>query len=182
MEKRTNNVQNILTKESIFTALMILMEKKDFKEISITEITKKAGVSRMAFYRNYDEKEDIIGTYLEELFKEYSKEISGYSNSDDNNSIEDLRLYFSYFRKHEKLISNLIKSNLINMLLEKCIDSLYALSMETSCGESYSPEKQSFWIEYMAGGLYTVLIKWAKGGMKESDEYMAEVISEFIQN
>ena len=60
MEKRTNNMQNILTKESIFTALMILMEKKDFKEISITEITKKAGVSRMAFYRNYDEKEDII--------------------------------------------------------------------------------------------------------------------------
>jgi AcrR family transcriptional regulator len=182
MEKRTNNVQNILTKESIFTALMILMEKKDFKEISITEITKKAGVSRMAFYRNYDEKEDIIGTYLEELFKEYSKEILSCSISDDNNNIKNLRLYFSYFRKHEKLISNLIKSNLINMLLEKCIDSLCTLSRKTSCDRSYSPEKQSFWIEYMAGGLYTVLIKWAKGGMKENDEYMAEVISEFIHN
>lgn len=136
----------------------------------------------MAFYRNYSVKEDIIGTYLEELFKEYSKKILSCSISDDNNNIENLRLYFSYFRKHEKLISNLIKSNLINMLLEKCIDSLYALSIKTSCDRFYSPEKQDFWIEYMAGGLYNVLIKWAKFGMKESDEHMAKIISEFIHN
>lgn len=49
MVNKAANIQNIITKESIFTALMILMEKKNFKEISITEITKKAGVSRMAF-------------------------------------------------------------------------------------------------------------------------------------
>ena len=71
MVNKATNMQNMITKESIFTALMILMKKKNFKEISITEITNKAGVSRMAFYRNYNIKEDIITTYIDELLKEY---------------------------------------------------------------------------------------------------------------
>lgn len=70
-----NNSQNLITKESIFTALMILMEKKNFKEISITELTKKAGVSRMAFYRNYNNLEDIITDYLDEFFEASYKEL-----------------------------------------------------------------------------------------------------------
>lgn len=32
----------------------------------------------------------------------------------------------------------------------------------------------------MAGGLYNVLIEWAKNGMKQSDDYMAKTVSEFI--
>jgi len=46
---------------------MIIMKRKDFNEISITEITQKAGVSRMAFYRNYKSKEDIIINYIDAL-------------------------------------------------------------------------------------------------------------------
>ncbi|WP_236896826.1 TetR/AcrR family transcriptional regulator [Clostridium beijerinckii] len=172
MVNKAANIQNIITKESIFTALMILMEKKNFKEISITEITKKAGVSRMAFYRNYNIKEDIITTYIDELLKEYSKEVMQKEKLDN---YENLRLYFSYFRKHEKLISNLINSNLINILLEKCIESFYELSQRILCKDSLLPDQH-----YMAGGLYNVLIEWAKGGMRQSDDYMAKTISEFI--
>lgn len=179
MVNKNSNMQNIITKESIFTALMILMKKKNFKEISITEITKKAGVSRMAFYRNYNIKQDIITTYIDELFQEYSNEIIRKENIDN---YENLRLYFSYFRKQEKLISNLISSNLINMLLDKCIESFYAISQNMPCNKSYSPEQHKFWIEYMAGGLYNVLIEWAKSGMKQSDEYMAKISSQFINN
>ncbi|WP_238884015.1 TetR/AcrR family transcriptional regulator [Clostridium sp. YIM B02551] len=177
MANKKSNMQNKLTKESIFTALMILMENKPFNEISITEITKKAGVSRMAFYRNYSVKEDIINTYIEELFQEYFSEIKPH---EDKFNYENVRLYFSYFRKHDKLISNLIKSNLSNMLLEKCIEAFYVLSQDISCNRSYPPEKQKLWIALLVGGLYNVLIEWAKDGMKQSDEYMAQTVCEFM--
>ena len=42
--------KNTMTKECIFTALLILMEKKPYEEITITDIAKKAGVSRMSYY------------------------------------------------------------------------------------------------------------------------------------
>ena len=59
MEK-SRNPKNIFVKECLFTALLILMQSKNFHEITVTELTKKAGVSRMAFYRNYETIEDII--------------------------------------------------------------------------------------------------------------------------
>ncbi|MBR6940531.1 MAG: TetR/AcrR family transcriptional regulator, partial [Clostridia bacterium] len=48
---------NNLTRECITTALLIIIREKDYDEITITDITEKAGVSRMAYYRNYKSKD-----------------------------------------------------------------------------------------------------------------------------
>lgn len=40
-----------LIKECIFTALMDLMKKKEYEKITITDIAKRAGVSRMAYQK-----------------------------------------------------------------------------------------------------------------------------------
>ena len=51
-----NQIKNLilLTREAIETALLQLLEKKELAKISISELVKRAGVSRAAFYRNYD--------------------------------------------------------------------------------------------------------------------------------
>lgn len=56
----SNKEANQLTRECIETALLLLLEHKSFESITITELTQKAGVSRPAFYRNYDSKEAIL--------------------------------------------------------------------------------------------------------------------------
>ncbi len=48
----------------ITDALLLLMRKKDYKDISITEICEKAGVTRMSFYRNFESKEDILKKWI----------------------------------------------------------------------------------------------------------------------
>lgn len=179
MVNKNNILQNKITKESIFTALMILMEQKKFKEISISEIAKKAGVSRMAFYRNYNVIEDIIISYINEFFEEYSKQILGYEKIDNYESVHS---YFSYFRKHEKLITNLINSNLTNLLLDKSVEYFHTLSQESVCKKAYSPIKERYIIEFMAGGLFKVLIEWVKSGMKESDDDMSKIVCDIINN
>jgi AcrR family transcriptional regulator len=173
MGNQDNNSQNKIAKESIFIALMILMEKKNLSEISITEITNKAGVSRMAYYRNYKLKEDIIINYLDDLFQEYVNEILSHEKPD---KFRDACLYFAYFRKHEKLIINLIKSNLTHLILDRFDRYLYFLFQNIVSDKAYSLEVEKYVIEYMSGGLYKILIAWVKSGMKESDEYMAKLI------
>ena len=58
--KSHNYNLNKLIKESLGEALILLMDKKAFSSITITELCKKAGVSRMAFYGNYSSKEDLL--------------------------------------------------------------------------------------------------------------------------
>jgi hypothetical protein len=128
-------------------------------------------------FRNYNVMEDIITSYLDELFEEYSKDILCYEKT---YNYESVCLYFSYFRKHENLIINLINSNLTNLIFERSVELLHSFSKDIVCEKSYPPEKERYSIEFVAGGFYKVLIEWAKSGMKESDEDMAKMLYDLI--
>ncbi len=58
--KNHNQNLNRIIRESLQHALILLMNKKTFSTITITELCKKAGVSRMAFYGNYRSKEELL--------------------------------------------------------------------------------------------------------------------------
>ena len=62
--KRFNQENKAITRESIEISLLQLLEKKDFKKITISELVERAGVSRAAFYRNYGSKEEILKSIL----------------------------------------------------------------------------------------------------------------------
>lgn len=177
MGEGTKNIQNRLAKESIFTALMILMKEKNFNDISITEITKKAGVSRMAYYRNYNYKEDILAECLDQIFEEYLKEVVKYEKGD---KYQQALLFFSHYRKHQELVKNLIKSNLTHLILESYDKSLCYLFRNVFSMDDYYEEHEDYIIEYNSGGLYKILIAWIKKGMKESDEEMAKILSSLV--
>lgn len=174
MSNKYNAEQNKITKESIFVALMSLMGKKNFKDISITEVTQKAGVSRMAFYRNYSIMEDILIDQLDDMFKEYSDLL----NHNEKSNYEMTRLFFYYFRQHRKFIENLLRSNLTHLILEQSMKFLNILSSALSCSVDCSPEFEKYNIGFVAGGFFNVLIIWCKNAMTESDEKMAEIVYE----
>jgi AcrR family transcriptional regulator len=176
LQAKKGNSENRMVRECIFSALMLLMEKKGFNDISITELTNRAGVSRMAYYRNYNLKEDIILDYLDELFDEYRKQV--FSNPRDD--FQAACLYFAYFRKHEKLLVNLIDSGLSNLILIRYDKYLSTVFQNFYSHKKYEKEMAQYVIEYISGGLYKILISWARNGMKESDEYMAGIIVELM--
>jgi len=175
VKRLDNNSQNKMAKECIFTSLMMLMEKNNFQEISVTDITNKAGVSRMAYYRNYKSKEGIITNYLDELFEVYLDEVSNYEKID---VYQFAYRYFVYFRKHEKLIKNLIKANLSILILERFDVYLHSI-FKNILNNSSSEKINKYEVYYIAGGLYKVLIEWIENGLVESDEEMAKIICSF---
>ena len=65
----------MLTKECISTALLVLLEEKPYEKITISEITEKAGVSRMAYYRNYKDKDDILITCVRDAETSFLNDI-----------------------------------------------------------------------------------------------------------
>ena len=74
MDKRKE--ANLRVKRNIVRALTELMQKKNYSDISVSEITALAGVSRISYYRNYDSKEDILTESLESLMTHFSEEIN----------------------------------------------------------------------------------------------------------
>ena len=176
MSNRKNS-ENILVRESIFSALMQLMEKKAFDAITITEITSRAGVSRMAYYRNYTDKKEILLSYLDELFENYWKHITAKPQDD----FQSACLYFDYFRENRAFLTHLFHAGLMQLILDRhdvYLNTIFQDLYKTVCLESI---EKKYVIAFLSGGLFKILINWTENEMAESNETMAKIVCDLMK-
>ena len=66
MTQKGNNLRVRRTQKLLREALIELIEERGFDALTIGEITERAMVSRAAFYRNYQDKYDLVEQVFEE--------------------------------------------------------------------------------------------------------------------
>ena len=62
-----------LTRGYIYDAFKQLLKSKKYDDISVCDITEKAGVSRMSFYLNFKSKDDILYQGIDVIFNNLRK-------------------------------------------------------------------------------------------------------------
>lgn len=178
MDTKYNQEQKNLSRESIVTALTEVMKSKNFEDISITEIARRAGVSRMAFYRNYSSMTDVIAERLDSMYQEYSQLLV----QSDISNYEVTRLFFYYFRQHREFITVIFKAKLTYLILESMVDFMNDFSNYLICNIEGSKKADKYNIRFVAGGFLNVLMLWMENGMQESDEEMSEIIGDRLSS
>jgi len=154
---RQNNIEaNALTKECIESALILLMKEKDFQSISITDITKKAGVSRTAYYRNYTSKEDILSNYLTNIIQDTSNTLLQFDPVSEN--LEAWTALLEDTKKH---------ASKYKLLLQAGYGDTILYEYKKSINKSIPVEQPELYYSncYWAGALYTVLSEWILNDM-----------------
>lgn len=166
--------------ECMFEALVRLLEQKPYDKISITEITRKAGVSRMSYYRNYTTKDEIFTKFwdrrfddsLQELLRE---EVSIYSFAVDFfKQHRSGNYYWLRFRLAEHLESTIIK-----VMMEKMNKYLYNIFFRVRFRELSKP-LDHYEAAYIAGGLVNLSRYWVQDWFKESPEEMAAAFCRLV--
>ncbi len=103
----TNESNKEFVKDCFFKALIELMKTTPYKDITIKDICEKAGYSRMAYYRNFEDKDDII-KYKVRTTNEMLKNAM---RKDPNDNTAFKKIYDEYL--NNKLITNLFKARLL---------------------------------------------------------------------
>lgn len=170
MEKQ--NEINLLTKECILTALLRLMEEKPYKSISITDITSLAGVSRMAYYRNYNSKEEILIKHLEDE----EKKVIESATANKDTTIKDIIYYVSNFiQNNSEVIKAVYAAGLTHKLtdmLNKRIYSYFPISHQTTEGK--------YAVRFYVGAILSVYRYWIDNGMEEPADTVSEIVWKLI--
>ena len=155
--RMNNDESNYVTREAIRDALYLLMRKKDFSEIRISEIIDRSGVSRSAFYRNYKAKEDILYDTVDELTRIIAQSASQSLSGNWTSA-------FRILRQHREKLDLILKAGLEHHLLSRM-------------NETLDEQTGSDFVSAMNNGLiYNVLIYWAKSGMQGTDQEAAKRI------
>lgn len=163
--RMSNEESNRLTRECLQTALIQLMSEKPFDQISITELVRRSGVSRTAFYRNYTSKEMILTEMSDAFIQILTTSLSDIKKRED--SFQWYRRSFQIVYKNAKLFQLLLDAH---VPLYQIVGSYIILEkiMPSSTSEEH------YRLVALETGFAAILADWFRRGMKESIDFMAE--------
>ena len=160
------------TKDYITIALYYLMSKYDYESITVTDICAKARVSRMSFYRYFNNKEDIFINYCDERFEEFFASLKE-KNIDDVMSF--LIEVFIFLKKYARQVNVLKKAHKENLIIEKFTDYGTYLAKHLDMMVDNSPITNRILAAFLAGGTANILLLWFELGLDVPPEEMAEI-------
>ena len=110
------DIRILENKEKIAEAFFKLLGKFSFEEITISEITGLAQVSRNTYYRHFRNKLSILEFLSDELIEDYFFEVEQLRKKDLEHV---LALYFSFWLRHKSFVRILEKQRLQGLLLDR---------------------------------------------------------------
>ena len=166
-----NLERNTYVREQITKAMIKLLKKKEMKQITIGDITEMGEVSRVSFYRNYEDKEDIIKTYIGKMILDWQKAHPGFEG-EDKRSKDDQMLgsLFGMLKEHSDFYGLLNKRGIL-YLLRDTLKEIYGPKPEY-------PNIGAYVAAFMFSGIYGWIEEWISRGMQESADEMIMLLKQ----
>lgn len=170
-QKSGKNSNNLIARECIVTALLQLIYEKPMSSITISELTKRAGVSRITFYRNYDSKEEIFISELKELVARYEAEGSAAKKQGIYYDRQHMTHCFHYFYAHRAFMDGLIYCGFGDVFLR-----LITEYVQQKWSDDPSNIEQAYRLAAFSGMLYNVYSAWVQLDCVQPPEEVAEIV------
>lgn len=148
-------------------ALLILLEKKELEFISVTEITKKAGVSRSTFYLHYESVYDLLEETIENLNNKF---ISSFnlkspleikSKKDAFLMTTEFLVPYLNFCKENRRVLKLINKNPQLFNNKSTYKKMYDTIFYPAISQFVTDETQRVYkLEFFTKGVVAIIYKW----------------------
>ena len=172
------NRQVVRTKSWIFEAIMVLMEEKPYNKITVSDITEKAGIARPTFYRNFDDKDDVIFEYLDNSINTELFNTKKTKNDGKQDSIV-LTFNYKYLIKHQKNLKKILATaDIENRLFRE--EQTFPLSLLECYKEKLTPQEYlicRYKLCYQITGSLRVLFDWFINDMSVPAENIASMLN-----
>lgn len=174
MKKGQSHPAALTSKKLLSSALIKLMDKKEYEYISITELCEHSQVSRRTFYRNFNKIDDIIIFIAKGIINEFVSEINKHSKE----SFYDVMIsFFSFWKNYSQIILTFNKSNLIHIIFKEYIECLPEIPCICNINKiDLECEDTAYLVAFAAGGLWSMLTYWIICGCKQSPEELSKII------
>lgn len=161
---RTNGKIAEQSRMKIAKALLVIMKQYNFKEITITQLTQEAGLSRKTFYRLFTDKEDVLSYLFENLYMECLAQIK---SRKIQHYWDVVQCYFDFWQERKPLLLLLKQNNLLSVLFEgayKYSFEIFEYIRSRDVMDKFSLQLP-YMLAYSVGGMHSMLLKWVENDM-----------------
>ena len=166
-----NDRRCIKSAEAIVEALSTLLEKKDYENITISDIQRESSVGRATFYRLFDTIDDVVAYKIDDMLQEFA---SSYRE-------QPLRGFITGFietvlNKGDKML-NVAVSGRIDLIVSSMKKSLISI-MDNSLITSDDSYEYKFAV--FCGATISLIASWRTRGQQESIEELINVLEQYL--
>lgn len=158
------------------TALLQLLEKKPLAEIKVTELVARAGVSRMAFYRNFDTLADVLRAYFAPRMTRLFDDVITQVPSTDK--LSDMQQFFTEMGHALQLAE---KRNYEYIVQQLFADNMVRYYQLTVVADTSDAAMQRYWVRFMSAGVYAIWREWLLSGANETLTAMHTLVGKLQQ-
>lgn len=185
---RKNSSKNIdprvrRTRRLFRDALVSLMLEKDFASITIKEITERAEVAYITFFRHYESLDQLLMEILEEGLGELLTRIETLAKQSVESDLEtEGRLIFEYIAQKADLFRILFKSQSVTRVRKKVVRNIAGI-FQKSClplARSGNPTAIAMLSNHIATSLLALIEWWLDNKMNPAAIQMGRVYKRLI--
>ncbi len=159
---RRKSTTSEMMKAYIADSLLILMRDKEFHNITIEEITARAGVNRSTYYRHFNSKEDIILYFLDKIMGEYLD----WSRQQKLDFKTYLTRMFEHSLRYKEQMLTIYQSGL-SILFLKILEKYFHSQVDES-----KPLSDQYKVSFYIGGIFKHFLLWFSRDMQDEPEVM----------
>lgn len=162
-----NNKRRRQSVEKIEKAFIELLQSRELKEITVSDICKKTKLNRSTFYANFLDIYDLADKLREKLEADFSEIFDNDENREADGAIkmfthikENQLFYKTYFklgydRQHNAIVYDIKRAE-----------------------ADFGGKNIKYHIEFFRNGINAIIKMWLEGGCVEGPEEMAEILKE----
>ena len=185
--KLSNDRRARRTRAALQTALLELLQKRRLESIQIKEITDLADVSRPAFYLHFESKEELLLSHIDDLFAQLHKAVFADLAQCQPVTLETLVMTsFQLWGKEAKAWQVALQIENKDLLLIRLRRHMAALMDEFAAypGSNITqhPIMHDYIVDFMTGGVYMILRRWAEERMKTPAEQIGQLAYRLVAN
>ena len=174
MPNRYNLNQKRLTMESTEEALLILMQRKSFHEITVSELCTKAGISRMAFYRNFSSMKDVILQYLIGQQQGFFRQIQEEGITDQTHIGYE---YLSMIEREKEAYKAIFEADLQWLLMDFMAEGINRVNQDIIHAAYQDDLQKGYMLSFYAGGYIALLTRWLEHDCRDDKDKIINLMS-----
>jgi AcrR family transcriptional regulator len=171
------------TRRILRDALVSLILEKDYSSISIKEITHRAEVAYITFFRHYNGIDELLMEVLDEGLTELMSRVETLAKQSETSALEtEGRLIFEYIEEKADLFRILLRSQSVTRIRKKVIRNIAGI-FQKSCGSlarSRSEMTVAITSNHIATSLLSLIEWWLDNNMKPTPAQMGRVYKSLI--
>jgi len=182
MEEMKVDPRIIRTRKLLMDAFMKIAQKKEFKDITIKDITDEATVNRATFYSHFQDKYDVMDASItEDILESIVKHLNHYDRLNEETIV---KIFFILIKIHTKIHTE------YSPQCRRNVESFYSIieqKIKKELGELFYPlflkqqpnldsETLKIGATVLSWGIYGASVEWENNSSLSAEQYIKKAL------